>query len=141
VAKKLLIIGNDARVRNELAATLACPEIQAWVMPGHRGAALPAYLPQADLIILDVPPSETDEWGLLRQIRELSTAPVIALITVNDYTVRIEGLDRGADYVMTKPVDTRELQARVGALFRRTWTQVPFKPAWSVNSNTARAHR
>ena len=55
----------------------------------------------------------------LQQIRELSTAPVIVLTVIDDYEIRVEGLDRGADYVMVKPIDIRELQARVTALFRR----------------------
>ena len=37
---------------------------------------------------------------------------------------RIEGLDAGADYYLTKPFDTRELLACVNALLRRQGAQV-----------------
>ena len=37
---------------------------------------------------------------------------------------RIEGLNAGADYYLTKPFDTRELLACVGALLRRQGNQV-----------------
>ena len=37
---------------------------------------------------------------------------------------RIEGLNAGADYYLTKPFDTRELLACIGALLRRQGTEV-----------------
>jgi DNA-binding response OmpR family regulator len=120
--KRILIIGDDARSRSELATALARQELRAWAIRNGPTAALLSYLRQADLVILEVPPSGTDEWALLQQIRGLSTIPVIVLIAANDYRLTVQGLDRGADYVMSQPVSVRELCARVGALLRRAQT-------------------
>ena len=119
VAKRILIVGDDASARDELAATLARSEVQAWAVPGYRSEALAGCVRQADLIILDVPSVETDEWRLLQQVRVLSSAPIIALLTADDVQKTVQALDHGADQVMVWPVDGRELRARVGALLRR----------------------
>jgi DNA-binding response OmpR family regulator len=119
VDKKVLIIGDDASARSELVETFVDEESWAWAMPPGRSDALLSTLAQADLIILDLPPSETDRWAVLQQIRQVSTLPVIALTTEDDYQSRIEGLDRGADFVMSKPIAVGELHARVRALVRR----------------------
>ena len=124
VAKKILIVGDDASARNELAATLARSEIQAWAVPGQPGDALSACLRQADLIVLDAPSAETGEWRLLQQVRALSSAPIIALLAADDLERTVQALDQGADQVMVWPIDGRELQARIGALLRRARARV-----------------
>jgi DNA-binding response OmpR family regulator len=122
VGKQILIIGEDAGARSELATALARQALRAWAIRNGPSAALLSYLTQVDLVILDVPPSGTDGWALLQQIRGLSTIPVIVLIAANDYRLTVQGLDRGADYVMSQPVSVPELRARVGALLRRAQT-------------------
>ena len=124
VARKILIVGDDASARNELAATLARSEIQAWAVPGQPGDALSACLRQADLIVLDAPSAETGEWRLLQQVRALSSAPIIALLAADDLERTVQALDQGADQVMVWPIDGRELQARIGALLRRARSSV-----------------
>jgi DNA-binding response OmpR family regulator len=130
VGKQILIIGEDAGARSELATALARQALRAWAIRNGPSAALLSYLTQVDLVILDVPPSGTDGWALLQQIRGLSTIPVIVLIAANDYRLTVQGLDRGADYVMSQPVSVPELRARVGALLRRAQTR-PHRPCGS----------
>ena len=46
------------------------------------------------------------------------------LTAKSDILDRVEGLDSGADYYLTKPFDTRELLACVNALLRRQGKEV-----------------
>jgi two-component system KDP operon response regulator KdpE len=78
-----------------------------------------------DLIILDVMMPELDGFETLRRIREVSNVPVIMLTVRNEEADRIRGLEIGADDYLTKPFSPRELQSRIKALLRRTFTPAP----------------
>ena len=58
----------------------------------------------------------------LRQ-QHIST-PILMLTAKSDIVDRVQGLDSGADYYLTKPFDARELIACVHALLRRQGTEV-----------------
>jgi len=61
-----------------------------------------------------------DGLSLARFIREGSDVPIIMLTAVNEVMDRIVGLEMGADDYLSKPVDLRELFARVKSILRRT---------------------
>lgn len=73
----------------------------------------------ADLIILDVKMPGVDGLTALRNLRVSSSIPVIMLSAAVDVIDRIVGLEMGADDYVGKPVDLRELEARVKAALRR----------------------
>ena len=72
-----------------------------------------------DLIILDVRMPGTDGHAGLRQLREVSRVPVIFMSALSDPIDRIVGLEIGADDFVVKPVELRELDARIKAVLRR----------------------
>ncbi|MFI5271893.1 MAG: response regulator transcription factor [Ktedonobacterales bacterium] len=86
-------------------------------------ARLKADLP--DLVILDVMMPEMDGFETLRQIRAVSNVPVIMLTVRQDEHDRIRGLEIGADDYLGKPYSPRELQSRIKAVLRRTFTPSP----------------
>ncbi len=55
--------------------------------------------------------------------RRCST-PILMLTARSGLEDRVEGLNAGADYYLTKPFDTRELMACINALLRRQGGQV-----------------
>ena len=62
---------------------------------------------------------------MLKKIRnERNNVPVLMLTARSDLSDRVQGLDCGADYYLTKPFDARELLACVGALLRRQGAEV-----------------
>lgn len=77
-----------------------------------------------DLIILDIRMPGTDGLTALRTLRETSQVPVMMLTAAGDVVDKVLGLEFGADDYLVKPVDLRELQARVKAAIRRSDLQV-----------------
>jgi two-component system phosphate regulon response regulator OmpR len=72
-----------------------------------------------DLIILDVRMPGIDGLEALREIRKDSSVPVMMLTAAGEVVDKVLGLELGADDYLVKPVDLRELQARVKAAIRR----------------------
>lgn len=72
-----------------------------------------------DLIILDVNMPGEDGLSALRKLRSDCNVPVIMLTAADDVVDRIVGLEMGADDYLGKPVDLRELEARIKAALRR----------------------
>ena len=78
-----------------------------------------------DLLILDVMMPKMNGYQVARSVRSKRCAtPILMLTARSGVEDRIEGLNAGADYYLTKPFDTRELLACVGALLRRQGNQV-----------------
>lgn len=73
-----------------------------------------------DVIILDVMMPRMDGFTVLRRLREEGNAtPVLMLTARSETSDKVEGLDWGADYYLTKPFEPKELLACIRALTRR----------------------
>ena len=78
-----------------------------------------------DLLILDVMMPRMNGYEVARSVRaKRCGTPILMLTARSSLEDRIEGLNAGADYYLTKPFDSRELLACVGALLRRQGNQV-----------------
>jgi two-component system response regulator CpxR len=71
------------------------------------------------LVILDVMLPKSSGFQVLDSIHNLSEVPVLMLTARNDATDRIVGLEKGADDYLFKPVNPRELIARIRSIIRR----------------------
>lgn len=78
-----------------------------------------------DLIILDVMMPGMNGYQTALKIRSHHChTPILMLTAKAEVEDRIQGLNSGADYYLTKPFDTRELLACINALLRRQGSQV-----------------
>ena len=78
-----------------------------------------------DLLIMDVMMPKLNGYQLARLVRtHRVTTPILMLTAKSDVHDRIEGLNAGADYYLTKPFDNMELLACINALLRRQGDQV-----------------
>jgi DNA-binding response OmpR family regulator len=121
----VLVVDDELRLVDVLRMNL---EVEGYrVLEAHDGLEaldrLKADLP--DLVVLDVMMPELDGFQTLRRIREVSNVPVIMLTVRDEESDRIRGLEIGADDYLTKPFSPRELQTRIKALLRRTFTPAP----------------
>lgn len=72
-----------------------------------------------DAILLDLMLPGVDGLTVCREVRKRSNVPIIMLTAKGDDLDKILGLEIGADDYVTKPFNTKEVIARVRALFRR----------------------
>ena len=73
-----------------------------------------------DIVLLDLGLPDVDGMQVLREIRRFSDLPVI-IVTGNDHeSVKVMGLEMGADDYMVKPFSCSELMARAKAVLRRS---------------------
>lgn len=74
---------------------------------------------EPDLIILDVNMPGRDGLTMLRTIRATQDIAIVMLTAAGETVDKIVGLEMGADDYLGKPVDLRELEARIKAVLRR----------------------
>lgn len=73
-----------------------------------------------ELILLDLGLPDGNGLNLLKDIRQVGAkVPVIITTAQDQVSVRIEGLNSGADDYLIKPFDLNELSARLSAVARR----------------------
>jgi two-component system phosphate regulon response regulator OmpR len=91
------------------------------VTPADGGPALRELVEarDIDLVLLDINMPGEDGLSLARFLREQSDVALIMLTAAGEVVDRIIGLEMGADDYLPKPVDLRELLARVKAVLRR----------------------
>ena len=122
---KILIVEDEKLLADSLQAMLESKgfEVEA-VYDGETGEEY-AESGVYDLLILDVMMPKLDGFQLARQVRaKRCGTPILMLTARSELEDRIEGLNAGADYYLTKPFDTRELLACINALLRRQGAQV-----------------
>ncbi len=75
-----------------------------------------------DLILLDIMMPEMDGFevcDIIRADTRLQNKPVIFLTARSDEQSEIDGLNRGGDDYITKPISTKKLLSRINAVMRR----------------------
>lgn len=122
---KILIIEDEKLLADSLKTLLEKKGFEIEVAydgeTGEEYAELGIY----DLLILDVMMPKMDGYQVARQVRsKRCSTPILMLTAKSGVEDRIEGLNAGADYYLTKPFDTRELLACINALLRRQGSQV-----------------
>ena len=122
---KILVIEDEKLLAQSIRAVLEQKGFTVeTVYDGETGAQY-ATLGIYDLLILDVMMPRMDGFAVARAVRASRCAtPILMLTARGGIDDRIQGLNAGADYYLTKPFDTRELLACVGALLRRQGNQV-----------------
>lgn len=106
---------------------------------GQTGLEL-AKMFEYDLLLLDIMLPKMDGISLCRQLRLEGYHMPILMLTANDSTsLRVTGMEAGADDYITKPIDLSELVARIKALLRRAKVILPTILSWdnlSLDTNT-----
>ena len=122
---KILIIEDEVLLADSLKAMLEKKGFTVeTVYDGETGAQY-AELGVYDLLILDVMMPKMDGYAVARQVRSKHcSTPILMLTAKSSLEDRIQGLNAGADYYLTKPFDSRELLACINALLRRQGGQV-----------------
>ena len=117
---RLLIVDDDSEIRAELGAYLSAHFF--WVQTAANGAEAERLLAdrEFDIILLDLWLGNESGFDLLRRLRQTHSTPCIMVTAQDEVTDKIVGLELGADDYLVKPVNLRELLARIRALIRRS---------------------
>lgn len=117
--QKILIVDDDANIA-ELISLYLTKECFDTLICNDGEEALkqfPTYDP--NLILLDLMLPGIDGYEVCRELRKVSSVPIIMLSAKGEIFDKVLGLELGADDYMIKPFDSKELVARVKAVLRR----------------------
>ena len=111
---RALIVEDEVRLAETLRDLLDTEHYAADVCHDGESGLDNALSDIYDLVILDVMLPKKDGFSVLRALRqEGKTVPVLMLSARSELSDRVEGLDCGADYYLTKPFEPKELLACV----------------------------
>ncbi|MBP9901356.1 MAG: response regulator [Verrucomicrobia subdivision 3 bacterium] len=120
-AAKVLLVEDDVTMPELLAAHLQGANVELGCAATANAALRSLQTTPPDLILLDLGLPDMNGFELLRQIKatpETQAIPVILLTAWNGVTEKVRGFELGATDFLTKPFETAELLARVGAALR-----------------------
>jgi len=116
---RILIVDDEALIRDLIKEYLSVEDYAVDEgADGQQGLELfQGY--HYDLIVLDVMMPFMDGWSLCREIRQISSVPIIMLTARGEEYDKLLGFELGVDDYLTKPFSPKELLARIKAILRR----------------------
>lgn len=126
---RILIVDDDARLRELLCRYLRESGLHAKGVADGRDMDVALGRDHYDLVVLDLMLPGEDGLALCRRLRSQDDAIAVVMLTAKgDDVDRIVGLEMGADDYIPKPVNPRELVARIRSVLRRSH-RVPGAPS------------
>ena len=121
---KILVIDDDPGVTDFLKHHFESEGYKVKTAPNGVEGLTFFKIYEPDIVILDLVMPKKDGWQVCREIREISSKPIIILSAKSDTFDKVLALELGADDFVTKPFEIKELSARVKAVLRRTLTNI-----------------
>lgn len=115
---KILIADDDELIVNLIKQNLTLEGYETVVAYDGEQAVELVKEDKPDLIVLDIMMPKKDGYQVCSEVKELGI-PIVMLTAKIDISDKLIGLELGADDYMIKPFDSRELVARIKAIFRR----------------------
>lgn len=116
----MLLVEDDPAIAASLEAAMAGTGIS--IVHHTTGRAALSSLPSSgcDAVLLDLGLPDMDGLDVCREIRAVSSVPIIIVSARGDELDRVLGLELGADDYVVKPFSQREVLARLKAVTRRS---------------------
>ena len=117
----ILIVDDDPTARQTAVAMLESENYDLHLAKDGMQALHMLEDLQPDVILLDVMLPVMDGFEVCRRIRatpQLAEVPILMLTALDDRASLLRGIEAGADDFLSKPVDRRELTARVRTITR-----------------------
>jgi len=121
--EKILIIEDDIWISNSLKLYLENSNYKIELCNDWNKAFKKIEKENPDLIILDINLPWKNWMDICRDLRKISSIPVIMLTARDSEYDRVSGLEIGADDYISKPFSPRELLARIHVILKRRTTQ------------------
>ena len=118
---RILLVEDDTSLRETLHQALQGAGYTVDAVDDGRMADTSLLAGAYDAVVLDLGLPHLDGIEVLRRLRaRCDSTPVLILSARDGIDQRVQGLNVGADDYLTKPFALPELEARVGALIRRS---------------------
>ena len=118
-SKHILIVEDEEKIAGLLCDYLKAAGFRTSVQNNGDRVIAQVKKDPPNLILLDIMLPGKDGMQLCREIRQFSNVPIIMITARVEEVDRLLGLELGADDYICKPFSTREVVARVRAVFRR----------------------
>jgi DNA-binding response OmpR family regulator len=115
----ILVCDDEEDIREMFAEYLARRGYRISTADGAEALREAVAGDRPDLILLDVNMPGEDGLSVLKSLQVEPRVPVIMLTAAGEVIDRIIGLELGAEDYLGKPVDLRELEARIKVVLRR----------------------
>ncbi|MDI9242710.1 response regulator [Fusibacillus kribbianus] len=115
----ILIVEDDAAVRNLIATTLEMQNYKYLTAGTGQQAVMAAASQNPDIMLLDLGLPDMDGVEIIKKVRGWSNMPIIVISARSEDRDKIDALDAGADDYLTKPFSVDELLARLRVTIRR----------------------
>ncbi len=116
---RILIVEDESSLSEPLAFLLEREGYETAIAADGPAALAEFGRAGADLVLLDLMLPGLPGTEVCREIRAISSVPIIMLTAKDSEVDIVVGLELGADDYVTKPYSTRELLARIRAVLRR----------------------
>lgn len=118
-ALTILVVDDDPGIRDVIAESLGAQGFR--VLGAADTGSMDSLLAEhpVDLVILDVLMPGEDGISACRRLVAARRIPIVMLSAMDRPLDRVDGLESGADYYLSKPCNPRELLAVVRATLRR----------------------
>lgn len=140
MAVKILIVDDDADIRDILRLTLSEENYEVLEAPDGEAALKIINSKPLDLVLLDYKIPKIDGRQVCRLIKKdllLSHLPVIMVTAKGEISDKVGGIDAGADDYVVKPFDPKELLARIRMILRRTERDLEANPLTRLPGNVS----
>jgi DNA-binding response OmpR family regulator len=119
--RKILIIDDDKDLSMIISDMLNDYGYEVTLSPDSETAFELLKNNSFQLILLDINLPDAIGFDVCRELRRISSVPVIFASARTSETDRVSGLDIGGDDYISKPFSMKELLSRINALIRRTY--------------------
>ena len=119
VKQKILIVDDDANIAELISLYLLKECYDTKIVEDGESALHEFKTYQPNLILLDLMLPGIDGYQVCREIRTQSNVPIIMITAKVETFDKVLGLELGADDYIVKPFDTKEVIARIKAVYRR----------------------
>jgi two-component system KDP operon response regulator KdpE len=122
--KKILAIDDDANYLVGLTHVFTKLSCTIYTATDGQAGLRQFFNCDFDLVIVDLRMPGLNGWEVCQRIRQMSSVPLLMLTACCEDDDIVQGLERGADEYLFKPVAISVLLARIRALLRRVTLSV-----------------
>lgn len=117
--KKILIIEDDKKIREELSTFLSRNGYNCEAPSRFENVIEDILSKKANMVLLDINLPGLDGYYICREIRKHSDVPIIVVTSRNTEIDELMAMNLGADDFITKPYNTHILLAHISSVMKR----------------------